>query len=295
MSAPVAVGPDLLRARPLPRHDQGDDKEDRGRVLVVGGDAGLAGGAMLAGVSALRAGAGKLQIATAASAAGWVAVAVPECRALPLPEGPDGAIAASAGKVIRSHLDHTAALVVGPGMMDEAAASALVADLLSDPGCPALLLDAAALCGLTGQEPALARRRAGTVITPHAGEMAACLGLDKAEVEADPLAVARRAARALNSVVALKGGRTRIVAPDGEAYESDHGQVGLATSGSGDTLSGIVGGLLARGADPLTAALWGVWVHAEAGERLARRRGPLGFLARELPDEVPAILAELCA
>lgn len=292
MSAPVRVDPNLLRAHPLPRHMPGDDKEARGRVLVVGGDADLPGGAMLAGVAALRAGAGKLQIATAASVAAMVSIAVPECRVFRLPEGPDGAIAADAAKALLPQLAHAAVLIVGPGMMDEAAASRLVADLLAAPDSPALLLDAAALSGLTTHAAALRGRPA--VITPHAGEMASCLGLAKDEVEADPLAVARRAAANLNCVVALKGACTRIVAPDGRTFESSHGGVGLATSGSGDTLSGVVGGLMARGADPLVATLWGVWVHAEAGDRLAAKRGPLGFLAREIPDEVPAILAELC-
>jgi hydroxyethylthiazole kinase-like uncharacterized protein yjeF len=295
MSRPVRVAPEVLRAHPLPRHFPGDDKEDRGRVLVVGGDADLPGGAMLAGVAALRAGAGKLQIATASSVARLVAVAVPECRVFHLPEGPDGAIAAAAAEVLRPQLARSGVVIVGPGMMDEAAASALVAELLSAPDCPALLLDAAALCGLPKQAGALSAREGRTVITPHAGEMASCLGLAKDEVEADPVAVARRAAADLHCVVALKGACTRIVAPDGQTFESDHGGVGMATSGSGDTLAGIIGGLMARGADPLVATLWGVWVHAEAGDRLSRKRGPLGFLARELPGEVPAILAELCA
>lgn len=295
MSAPIRVSPELLRSRPLPWHRQGDDKEGRGQILVVGGDVDIPGGALLAGIAALRAGAGKLQIATCESVARGMALAVPECRVFRLPETPGGAIAPEAAAVLQEQLKRCSALVVGPGMMDETAAAALVAPLLADPDCPPMLLDAGALAELPRRSDALSRRRGRTVITPHAGEMAGCLGLDLAEVEADPLAVARRAAAALHCVVALKGGCTRIVSPDGQAFESGHGDVGLATSGSGDTLAGIIGGLLARGADPVTATVWGVWVHAEAGERLSRRRGRLGFLAREIPGEVPAILTELSA
>jgi NAD(P)H-hydrate repair Nnr-like enzyme with NAD(P)H-hydrate dehydratase domain len=94
--------------------------------------------------------------------------------------------------------------------------------------------------------------------------------------------------------VILKGAVTHIAAPSGETYRnSQAGNVGLATSGSGDALAGIIAGLAARGADPLQAAVWGVYLHGSAGDRLARRGGPLGYLPRELLAEVPALLAEL--
>lgn len=97
----------------------------------------------------------------------------------------------------------------------------------------------------------------------------------------------------LDAVVALKGPETFIAAPDGTTYRNTAGNLGLGTSGSGDTLSGVIAGLAARGADPLQAAVWGVFVHARAGELLARRIAPLGFLARELLAEVPALVASL--
>jgi NAD(P)H-hydrate repair Nnr-like enzyme with NAD(P)H-hydrate dehydratase domain len=94
-------------------------------------------------------------------------------------------------------------------------------------------------------------------------------------------------------VIALKGRETFIAAPTGKTYSNRAGNVGLATSGSGDTLSGIIAGLAARGAEPLQAAVWGVYLHARAGDRLARRMGRLGFLARELLAEIPALMSEL--
>jgi NAD(P)H-hydrate repair Nnr-like enzyme with NAD(P)H-hydrate dehydratase domain len=133
------------------------------------------------------------------------------------------------------------------------------------------------------------------VITPHAGEMASCLKEDKAEITGDPGATARRAADLFRCVVALKGAETVIAAPEGEAYRSRAGNVGLATSGSGDTLGGLIAGLAARGAPPLQAAVWGVYLHARAGDRLARRIGPLGFLARELLGEIPGLMGKLAA
>ena len=110
-------------------------------------------------------------------------------------------------------------------------------------------------------------------------------------VLADPLAAAREAVTRLQAVVAMKGGCTFIAEPQGRAWSCDRGNVGLATSGSGDTLAGIIAGLLARGAKPTEATLWGVYLHGEAGARLARTRGPIGYLARELLAEIPGIMA----
>ncbi len=154
---------------------------------------------------------------------------------------------------------------------------------------------AAALAALAADRELLHALRGRAVITPHAGEMASIKGLSKEAVGRDPLATARRAAKHLRAVVVLKGRETHIAAPDGEAFRNRAGNVGLATSGSGDTLAGVIAGLIARGADPVRATLWGVFLHGEAGARLARSRGPLGFMARELPGEVPRIMAEMAS
>jgi NAD(P)H-hydrate repair Nnr-like enzyme with NAD(P)H-hydrate dehydratase domain len=121
--------------------------------------------------------------------------------------------------------------------------------------------------------------------------MARLSGSSREDVEGDPLGAAREVARATGAVVVMKGADTFIVSPDGRAWRHRDGVVGLATSGSGDVLAGVIGGLLARGASPLVASVWGVCLHGGAGARLATRIGPLGFLARELLDELPALLA----
>ena len=158
---------------------------------------------------------------------------------------------------------------------------------------PTLVLDAAPLACL-GDAPELLHSLGGNVIvTPHAGEMAAILGRDKADIKADPLGAAFEAASKLQAVVAMKGSETYIAAPDGRVYLNRYGCIGLATSGSGDTLAGIIAGLAARGADPVQATVVGVYLHARAGDVLARRVGPLGFLARELLAEIPALMAKL--
>jgi hydroxyethylthiazole kinase-like uncharacterized protein yjeF len=178
-------------------------------------------------------------------------------------------------------------------MMDGEAVATLTARLLGAEDVRPFVLDAGALARLAEQREALRRHGGRAVITPHAGEMAALLGLDRDAVNADPLGAARQAAAQLRVVVVLKGGCTYVVSPQGAAWTYSEGRVGLATSGSGDTLAGIIAGLLARGANPVQAAIWGVYLHGEAGNRLVRRLGPLGFLARELLAEIPGLLNAL--
>lgn len=302
MDAPteeIPVTAELLRGMPLPQPDGDGDKETRGRVLVVAGSVPVPGGALLAGIGVLRAGAGKLQIATAASIAPHLGLALPEALVTGLPETVDGEIAPDSAEALSERASRCDTVLIGPGMMDEAAVASLTAELLTrlEAGKegPHFVLDAGALAGLCQNAAALHRHEGRVVITPHAGEMAGLLGCSRDRVSADPLGCARQAADRLKAVVALKGSCTRIVAPDGRAWAYRGGTVGLATSGSGDTLAGIVTGLLARGATPEQAAVWGVYLHGEAGNRLTRRIGPLGFLAHELLAEIPAVMAALAS
>jgi NAD(P)H-hydrate repair Nnr-like enzyme with NAD(P)H-hydrate dehydratase domain len=122
--------------------------------------------------------------------------------------------------------------------------------------------------------------------------MASLLGCEAQEVEGDPIRAGLDCADRYDSVTLVKGVVSHVATPDGQLFRYEGGGPGLGVSGSGDTLAGIVGGLLARGADPLTALLWGVWCHGEAGRHLGERIGTVGYLAREIPGEVPGILRD---
>lgn len=289
---PRRVTPALLRRLALPALDEGGDKESRGRVLVVGGSASVPGAVLLAGVAALRAGAGKLQLATVQGAAIALGLAVPEALVVALLAGEDGEIAgAEAAEPLARYAGSASAVLVGPGMSDAGATGALLDALVPRLGAETVLvLDGSAVVALKDRPDLLKPLGGRAVLTPHAGEMASALGIDKAEVEGDQAGVARRAARHFGAVVALKGADTFIAEPGGTCYRFDGGTVGLGTSGSGDTLSGIVVGIAARGAPGATAAVWGVWAHGTAGERLAKRTAAVGFLARELLAEVPGLV-----
>ncbi|NIA57826.1 NAD(P)H-hydrate dehydratase [Massilia sp. TW-1] len=293
---PRDVDTSLLRAWPLPVPSNDADKEGRGHVLVLGGSREMPGAVILAATAALRAGAGKLTIATGRSVAQLVALAIPESRVLGLAENDAGGFTVEAVAALDPLADKISAILIGPGMQDEAATARLVHALLPrlDGTETKVLLDAEAM-GAVLHPPAGAppfRFAVPVLLTPHAGEMAHLTGIDKDDVCAAPDRHAQDAAQRWNAVVALKGARTVIAAPDGDAWQHEGGNVGLATSGSGDVLAGVIAGLAARGAELAQAAAWGVALHARAGERLAERFGTLGYLARELCDDIPSLLEQ---
>lgn len=283
----VRIDDRALRGWPLPPIAPDADKEDRGKVLVVGGSREIPGAAQLAAIAALRAGAGKLAIATAGSVSASLGAAVPEARVIALAETGDGAFAAGE----QAWLDSASAacVLIGPGMMGTSGTQAFVEALLPLLNDVPVVLDALAMDVVRGR----GRFDQPVLLTPHAGEMAHLLRIDKEEVLADPARIAVRASEEWNAVVALKGATTWIAAPDGRRWRYDSAHPGLATSGSGDVLAGLVAGLAARGATLEQACAWGVALHAMAGSALERRCGPLGYLARELPGEVPALLKRL--
>lgn len=283
-----------LRAHPLPTLAEGGDKNARGCVMVVGGAAFVPGALRLTAEAALRAGAGKLRLATVGQAAIALGVMMPEGSMIALPSDDAGEIAAAAADVLGERLERCDALVLGPGMSATDQTERLVADVLGR--CPeemTVVLDAGALGVAAGLRERIAERGGRIIMTPHAGEMSRLADISLDEVQDDPQGVAEQVARAFNAVVALKGEKTIVMTSGGEAVRFEGGNNGLATSGSGDVLAGLVGGFAARGADPWSAAAWGVYVHGTAGERAAAEVAPIGYLARELLPHVPRIVAEV--
>lgn len=287
MSAPAELTPALLKKHPLPPVGAGD-KDARGSVLIIAGSRDVGGAALLAAISAMRAGAGRLQIATVDSVAPHLAMAMPEAMVVGLAQGRDGGFAPSTVKPLAERAAKADAVVAGPGVQGNGHTAKLAAALVGN-GNP-LALDAALLRALPQRREEVHRSACPAILLPHAGELASLLECDEGEVEADPLAAGRACAERYDAITLVKGVQSHIVAPDGTAFLYKGGSPGLGVSGSGDTLAGIVGGLLARRADPLTALLWGVWCHGEAGRRLGEKVGTLGYLAREIPGEVPGLL-----
>jgi len=310
-SSPAAepVTPTLLRDWPLP--GGGSSKDDRGSVLVVGGARRTPGAALLAGTAALRAGAGRLTLAVAGSTAVQVAVALPESGVVGLAETESGAVSGAGASALVHELEKSAAVLVGPGLDDLDEAEALLKELLrlaagnsgdgdsgdgdSSGGQPAMVLDAYALGCLPKLQDELGSWAGRMILTPNVTECGILLGRDIKELHDD----VREAAERYKAVVSCQG---FIATPSGEdeggpvdakLWEITTGYGGLGTSGSGDILAGAIAGLRARGTSDAQAACWGTHLHAAAGDRLASRLGSLGYLARELADELPALMMEL--
>lgn len=279
-------------AHPLPEIGDGMDKEERGRVLVVGGSAFVPGALLLTGEAVLRAGAGKVQLATIASVALSLGMLFPEAAVIGLPADAEGEIAADPPDLLKDQSARCGALVLGPGMAARPQTAGLVEGLVAAVGSDVpVLIDAGAMTALADRPDVLKRLGGRAVLTPHHGELATLTGRDKEEIAADPEGAAIDAAARLGVVLVLKGPDTLIVDGDAPPLRYDSGSPGLGTAGSGDVLAGIIAGLLARGVRPVAAAGWGVWLHGEAGKAAAAAIGPTGFLARDLLPHIPGLMA----
>jgi ADP-dependent NAD(P)H-hydrate dehydratase len=287
---PTLVTPEVLRGWQLPEPTGG--KNARGSILVIGGSTETLGAVLLAAEAAMRAGAGKLQVATVASLAPFAATVLPEALVRALPETDGGAISADAADVVRDLAESADAVLIGPGMADTEATCAFGEKLLPHLRGP-LALDALGLAAVTADAGCVQHLGGRVVLTPNPTEIAYALHAEEDEIADDPAAATLDLAGRAAAVVGLGGATSWIATPDGRLWKDESGNAGLGVSGSGDVRAGITGGLLARGADPAQAAVWAAYLHGRAGERLASSVGRLGFLARELPAEIPRALAEI--
>jgi ADP-dependent NAD(P)H-hydrate dehydratase len=266
---------ELLRRDPLPDHSTAD-KLARGTVLVLGGSDRTPGAAMLAGIAALRMGAGRLQIATARAVAPTVAVATPEALVVPIDDMP----------LLGELVERADAVVVGPGLPEPRHAEELL-DLVLERATSGsvVVVDALAIQALKSSAGGIPRcADKNVIITPNREELEQ-LGVD---TERDDLEAAVAGG---HRVTVISFGC--VATPDGGTWRDPTPVRGLGTSGAGDVLAGAAGGAAARSQDPTCAACWAALTHRVAATRLATRIAPIGYLARELADELPHALAEL--
>ncbi len=281
----------------LPRRSAAGNKGSSGRLLFAGGSRDFVGAPALASIAAYRAGAGLVEIAVPASIRSIVAGFSLEPVYWPLPDQ-DGVLVPAAAESLVERMKKARALVVGPGMSLSPDTIAMMRSLLPHIGASDLhgaVIDADALNALA-QIPDWWQSGGPVVVTPHPGEMSRLAGLSIAEVQRNRIETATRYAGRWNVVVVLKGAGTVIAAPDGQAWVNPTGGPNLATAGTGDVLSGIIGSLMAQGCEPLNAAVAGVFLHGRAGDLLRRRLGDAGTVASDLHGVLPqarlSILAE---
>lgn len=285
-----------LRAHPLPDHEDTSGKDDRGHVLMIGGSRRVPGGLRLSAEAALRAGAGRVQMAVIEALAIPLGITIPEAGVFGLPEDDEGEIEWRDEGAIREALDRCGCIVVGPAMSSGVAAAKVAAAVLAHaPDECRIVLDAAAVSAARDLAEEVKARGASVVLTPNLGEAAQLLDKDADTIAGDPAAALAEAVKSTGATIILKGPQTLIGLGDRKPLIYTGGGKGMATGGSGDVLAGILGGLLARGAEPFDACAWAVWLHGQAGRELARTTGELGFFARELAAGVPGAMAALAA
>jgi ADP-dependent NAD(P)H-hydrate dehydratase len=294
MNAPAEqVTPTLLRDWSLP--EPGTSKHSRGHVLVIGGARSTPGAVLLAGIASLRVGAGVLAMAVPADVAIPLAVAVPEAAVTGWPELTGGELPSVDRHGFTDLLRQASAVLLGPGLDNPKLAGLLLEVVAEELGRQVpIVLDAFALGVLPEHAEALATLGGRVVLTPNPSEAARLLDIDDDDIDddVDAAELAMSLADKWQAVVSCQGA---VAEPGASVRVIPTGHPGLGTSGSGDVLAGAIVGLLARGAEPVRAACWGTYLHAAAGDRLAARVGRLGFLARELLDEIPLVLTELLA
>jgi hydroxyethylthiazole kinase-like uncharacterized protein yjeF len=266
---------------------QDDGKDERGTVLVIGGSERTAGAVLLAGTAALRAGAGRLQVGTIASAVPSFSAALPEALVQSLETTRSGAVeAVAASQVLKPMVAPADAILIGPGLEDPDGIEPLLAALLPEVRPKTtVVIDAQALRALPQVRSVLDRFSGDLVLTPNAGE-ARFLGASFGDLNPR----AQRIAEVFRSCVTLEG---EVAAQDGHRWRTRGRVPGLGTSGSGDVLAGIIAGIAARSGDPVQAACLGTYLHLRAGKELSKRVGTVGFLAREVADEVPSQMDRL--
>lgn len=267
----------------LPRRDRESHKGDHGKVHIIAGRVGYTGAPVLAAAGALRAGAGLVFVGVPEPVYPIVAAKLLCAMPYPLPHRDGGLSLEALGETLGRCRGGDVA-VLGPGLGREPETADLVRRLVRQVECP-LVLDADGINALDGHIDDLdARRGRVTVLTPHAGEFARLLGR---EVGADREREAGDFAQAHRCYLVLKGHRTVVACPEGEIYVNQTGNPGMASGGSGDVLSGMLGGLLGQGFAPEEAVTAGVYLHGLAGDLAARELGEYAMTAGDLLERLP--------
>jgi NAD(P)H-hydrate epimerase len=270
----------------LPPRNPEAHKHAVGRVLVIAGSRGMTGAAALCAQAALRTGAGIVTLACPASLNDIFEIKLTEVMTHPLSETGEGALAkAAADEIIKMAADYDV-VIVGPGLGNDPETEYVVKKIV-EAGPAALLLDADGINALTGQPDILSACQGDVIITPHPGELARLTGLSAKEIEADRLAAAGETAAKLGVVTVLKGAASVIAAPDRRVSVNSTGNSGLATAGTGDVLSGLIGGLWSQHMRAAEAAILATYIHGLAGDMAAFDLTEYALLAGDLIEYTP--------
>lgn len=266
-------------------------KGDYGRIFILAGSAGLTGAAALCANACMRSGAGLATLGIPASLNLAMEAKLTEVMTLPLPETKDATVSIEAKKEILEKANCADAVILGPGLSQNPETKKLIRELIADITRP-MVLDADALNAIADAVSVLKKIKQKYIVTPHPGEMSRLVNKGMDYIKKNRLNVAKNFSNQYNAVVVLKGAGT-VVADKNRTYVNKTGNPGMATAGSGDVLTGVVGGFLAQGLEPFDAARLAVYVHGLAGDLAAKDKGEIGLIASDILENVPYAVKSL--
>jgi NAD(P)H-hydrate epimerase len=278
----------------IPSRQRDAHKGDYGHLMVVGGSPGKAGAAAMAARGALRTGAGLVSVATPNAIVPIIQSQLAEAMCIPSAESIEGTLGIGAVDELLKAADAMSAVAIGPGLSTHFETVQAVRNLIQSMACP-LVVDADGLNALAGHTNILKRTKAPVILTPHPGEMGRLLSIAAADVQKDRVGVASRFAREFNVTLVLKGAGTVVAVPDGRVFINSSGNPGMATGGTGDVLTGMIGGLLAQGFTSGQAACMGVYLHGLAGDLAAKEKGEAALIAGDLIERIPEAMNAVTA
>jgi NAD(P)H-hydrate epimerase len=271
-----------------PRHSH---KGDFGHVFILAGSRGLTGAAALAANACLRSGAGLATLGIPSSLNLAMEAKLTEVMTHPLPETRDGSLSLMGKEEILERADDSDVLIMGPGLSRNPETQKLIKELIVNIK-KNMVLDADALNAITDSPAILKRTLEKCIVTPHPGEMARLINKNIDYVQKNRLSIAKKFANQYNPVVILKGSGT-VVADKNTSYVNKTGNPGMATAGSGDVLTGVIGGFLAQGMRPFEAAKFAVYIHGLAGDLAAKEIGEVGLIASDILEKIPEAIVRL--
>ncbi|MFB3884213.1 MAG: NAD(P)H-hydrate dehydratase [Thermodesulfobacteriota bacterium] len=279
---------EIRKGLSIPRQSD-THKGDYGHLLVIAGSVGKTGAAAMACEAALRMGAGLVTLAIPKSLNPIMEVKLTEVMTEPLPETPKQTLSLRAFKSILRLCENKKAVVIGPGIGTYKETQSLVLKLIKALEVP-IILDADGLTSLGAQPKNHLIKRQPLILTPHPGEMARLIASTPKDVQEDRIAASRNFAQTHHVYLALKGHRTLIATPRGEIFINPTGNPGLASGGTGDVLTGMIGGLISQGFDILSSLQISVYLHGLAGDTLAQELGQKSLVATDLIQKIPSLL-----
>ena len=275
---------------PLLRLNSKAHKNQFGHILILAGSPTMLGAAALSSLSALRSGCGLVTLGIPKSlnltAQKKISHAV---MTLPLPQTKQQTIALSAFQSVKKLYPKFQAIAIGPGLSDNPSTQKFIQSIVKT--CPVpLVIDADGLNAIADDLKVLRSTKTPKILTPHPGEMARLIHKPKSYVEKNRRIIALTFAQKHNCVLLLKGKDTVVASASGQVYINKTGNVGMATAGSGDVLTGMISGLLAQGIEPFEAAKWGAYLHGKAGDLAVQDKTKVSLIATDILDKIPQTL-----